>query len=89
MSLDSFCSCCFDTKYQIEKEVSEYLAYHDNLKLKTSNVAEYLVINSDKVRDQLNKLLESHSWESEKLKEGEEPTARDIAVFIIKNEEDQ
>ncbi len=89
MSLDSFRNCCFDTKYQIEKEVAEYLAYHDNVNLKTSNVAEYLYIDSSKVRDRLNKLLESHSWESEQIKEGEEMKAAEIAVFIIKSQEDQ
>ena len=57
MSLDSFRCCCFDTKYQIEKEVSEYLAYHDNVKLKTANVADYLDLNPQKVHDSLNKLL--------------------------------
>ena len=54
MSLDSFRSCCFDTKYQIEKEVSEYLAYHDNVKFKTANVADYLDLNPEKVQDSLN-----------------------------------
>jgi len=66
MSLDSFRSCCFDTKYQIEKEVSEYLAYHDNVKFKTANVADYLELNAEKVQDSLARLLESHNWESEK-----------------------
>lgn len=88
MSLESFRCCCFDTKYQIEKEVSEYLAYHENLNLKTANVEEYLDLNQGKVRDQLNKLLESHSWESEKMKQGEGPLGKDVAVFIIKNEDD-
>jgi hypothetical protein len=50
MSLENFCCCSHDLKYQIEREVAEYLSYNENLNLKTANVKDYLEIDANSVK---------------------------------------
>jgi hypothetical protein len=84
LSLDAYRSCSYDTEYSLEKEISEYLEYAQQIKLKLRDVHDYIELWPEKVTDHLCKLLESHKLEGYELN-GQDSLENERQVFVIKN----
>ena len=86
LSLDAYRSCSYDTEYSLEKEISEYLEYAQQIKLRLRDVHDYIELWPEKVTDHLCKLLESHKLEGYELN-GQDSVENERQVFVIKNQE--